>query len=119
MALREEILRAYHEAGPVTDAALERHPRFVRRRFGYSTLRSRRGELVKLGLVRQCGIVQDMNRDGRIMRMAVWGLTERGRFLNPSMLAAYERRMRRQLRRLEFGRFEGWGAVREYVRESA
>lgn len=52
IALREEILCAYHEVGAVTDATLERGPRFVRRRFGYSTLRSQGGELVKLAPVR-------------------------------------------------------------------
>lgn len=100
IALREEILRAYHEAGAVTDAALERVPRFVRRRFGYSTLRSQRGELVKLGLVRKCGMTRDMNRDGRVVPMAIWELSERGRFLDPRMLPRYERRMREREARL-------------------
>jgi Ser/Thr protein kinase RdoA (MazF antagonist) len=97
IAIRQEILRAYHEVGPLTDATLERHPLFVRRRFGYSTLRSRRGELVALGLVRQYDTTYDLNRDGRVMRMAVWGLTAQGRLLDPRMLPSYERRNRRQL----------------------
>ncbi len=96
IALREEILRAYHEAGAVTDASLERIPRFVRRRFAYSTLRTQRGELVKLGLVRKCGMTRDMNRDGRLTRMAIWELSERGRFLDPRMLPRYEQRIRRR-----------------------
>lgn len=97
IAMRQDILRVYHDVGPVTDATLERHPLFVRSRFGYSTLRSRRGELVALGLVQPCGITYDLNRDGRVMRMAVWGLTLRGTSLDPRMLPAYERRARQKL----------------------
>lgn len=97
IAMRQDILRVYHEVGAVTDATLERHPLFVRSKFGYSRLRSRRRELVELGLVRQCGTTSDFNRDGRVMRMALWDVTLRGRMLDPRMLPAYERRVRRTL----------------------
>ena len=104
-ALRADILRALRDIDGLTDASLERHPIFVRRRFGYSTLRSRRGELVELGLVERRGIVADANRDGRITRMVVWGLTTRGRFLDPARLNEFERRemLRRQQVSAKFG----------------
>lgn len=54
----------------MTDVQLERHPEFRNDGLAYSTLRSRRKELVDMGLVSVCG----RERHGAKRSLTVWGV---------------------------------------------
>lgn len=53
--LMERVYWVLRVAGPMTDVQLERHQEFKDDGLAYSTLRSRRKELVDLGRVVACG----------------------------------------------------------------
>jgi hypothetical protein len=69
--LRERVYWVLRVAGPMTDVHLERHAEFSRDGLAYSTLRSRRKELVDMGLVAACG------REKRGQRTyTIWGVQD-------------------------------------------